>query len=119
MTRIGLFGAAGHMGLTLIRAIDASGTCTLAGGCERSDSPHLGADLGALAGLAPLGLAVTADAAALCRASDVVVDYSAASATMSLLPAAVAARTLGAVLKYREDQQRVAAHLAELLAEPA
>lgn len=32
---------------------------------------------------------------------------------------AVAARTLGAVLKYREDQQRVAAHLAELLAEPA
>ena len=93
MTRIGLFGAAGHMGLTLIRAIDASGTCTLAGGCERSDSPHLGADLGALAGLAPLGLAVTADAAALCRASDVVVDYSAASATMSLLPAAVAART--------------------------
>lgn len=32
---------------------------------------------------------------------------------------AAAARTLGAVLKYREDQQRVAAHLAELLAEPA
>jgi 4-hydroxy-tetrahydrodipicolinate reductase len=89
MTRIGLFGAAGHMGLTLIRAIGASETCTLAGGCERGDSPHLGADLGSLAGLQPLGLAVTADIAGLCCASDVIVDYSAASATMSLLPIAI------------------------------
>ncbi|MDN7119831.1 MoxR family ATPase [Nocardioides sp. ChNu-153] len=32
---------------------------------------------------------------------------------------ATAARTLGAVLKYREDQQRVATHLAQLLGEQA
>ncbi|MFW6773831.1 AAA family ATPase [Nocardioides sp. CPCC 205120] len=32
---------------------------------------------------------------------------------------ATAARTLGAVLKYREDQQRVATHLAQLLGESA
>ncbi len=43
-TRIGLYGAAGHMGITLIRAIGASDSCTLAGGCERADSPKLGED---------------------------------------------------------------------------
>ena len=93
MTRIGLFGAAGHMGTTLIRAISASGDCDLAGGCDRPGSPAIGTDLGVLAGLPPLGLLLTDDPAALCRASDVVVDYSAASATMALLAAAVAERT--------------------------
>ena len=37
VTRIGLFGAAGHMGITLIRAIGVSGSCALAGGCERAE----------------------------------------------------------------------------------
>lgn len=93
MTRIGLHGAAGHMGRTLIRAIGASTACTLAGGCERPDSPTIGQDLGSLAGLPPAGLHMTADAAALCDASDVIVDYSAASATMSLLSTVIERRT--------------------------
>ena len=93
MIRIGLFGAGGHMGLTLIRAIGSSTTCAVAGGCERTGSQSVGEDLGALAGLRPLGVRMTDDAGALCEASDVVVDYSAASATMSLLPVAVARRT--------------------------
>jgi len=38
MTKIGLDGAAGHMGTTLIRSISESGICELAGGCERPDS---------------------------------------------------------------------------------
>ena len=93
MTKIGLHGAAGHMGTTLIRAISESAICTLAGGCERPDSPSIGKDLGSLAGLPPTGLHITADAAALCDASDVIVDYSAASATMSLLPVVIERRT--------------------------
>jgi 4-hydroxy-tetrahydrodipicolinate reductase len=93
MTRIGLYGAAGHMGTTLVRAITESAVCELAGGCERYDSPKVGEDLGTLAGLPPLGLRVTDDVAALCDASDVVVDYSAASATMSLIPVAIERRT--------------------------
>ena len=92
-TRIGLYGAAGHMGITLIRAIGASDSCTLAGGCERADSPKLGEDFGTLAGLPPLGIPVTADVSGLCDASDVIVDYSAASATMSLLPVVIERRT--------------------------
>jgi 4-hydroxy-tetrahydrodipicolinate reductase len=93
MTKIGLHGAAGHMGTTLIRAISESGVCELAGGCERPDSPKIGEDLGALVGLPSLGLEVTADIAAVCDAADVIVDYSAASATMSLLPVAIERQT--------------------------
>jgi 4-hydroxy-tetrahydrodipicolinate reductase len=81
------------MGITLVRAIGASTSCTLAGGCERAGSPSVGEDLGTVAGVRPLGLRVTDDAAALCDASDVVVDYSAASATTSLLPIAIERRT--------------------------
>jgi 4-hydroxy-tetrahydrodipicolinate reductase len=93
MTKIGLHGAAGHMGTTLIRAISESSVCEVAGGCERPDSPKIGEDLGALVGLPPLGLEVTADVAAVCDAADVIVDYSAASATMSLLPVAIERQT--------------------------
>lgn len=93
MTKLGLYGAAGHMGISLIRAISESSVCTLAGGCERADSPKIGEDLGTLAGLPPIGIAVTDDVGALCDASDVIVDYSAASATMSLLPVAIERRT--------------------------
>lgn len=93
MTNIGLFGVAGHMGKTLVRAISESTVSELAGGCERADSPNIGEDLGTLAGLPPTGIGVTDDVAALCEASDVIVDYSAASGTMSLIPIAIEKRT--------------------------
>jgi 4-hydroxy-tetrahydrodipicolinate reductase len=81
------------MGKTMIRAISESPLCTLAGGCERANSPKIGEDLGTLAGLPPLGIRLTDDVAALCDESDVIVDYSAASATVSLLPIAIDRRT--------------------------
>lgn len=93
MTRIGLHGVAGQMGLMLVKAITQSDKCTLTAGCDRSGSPKIGTDIGALAGMSPLGLQVTGDAAALCPLVDVVVDYSAASATMGLLPVAISQRT--------------------------
>jgi 4-hydroxy-tetrahydrodipicolinate reductase len=93
MLRIGLYGAAGNMGRAVIRAIAADDRYALAGGCERQGSPAVGADLGTLGGLPPRGIAVTDDPAALCAVSDVIVDYSAASATMQLLPVAAASGT--------------------------
>jgi 4-hydroxy-tetrahydrodipicolinate reductase len=93
MTKIGLFGAAGHMGRILIKAIHESDKCTLAGGCDRPGLSELGKDLGTLAGLIPLGIELTDDVDALCEECDVVVDYSAASATMSLIRSAVEKQT--------------------------
>ncbi len=93
MTKIGLYGVAGHMGVTLARAINESDACELSGGCERADSPKIGQDIGALAGLPPLGIEVTDDVGMLCDKSDVIVDFSAAAATMSLLPVAIEKNT--------------------------
>jgi 4-hydroxy-tetrahydrodipicolinate reductase len=107
MVKVGLYGAAGHMGKTMVKAISESTVCKLAGGCERTGSPKIGEDLGSLAGLPPLGLKVTDDVAALCDSSDVIVDYSAASATMSLLPVAIDRQTpvLVCTTGFNETQQ--------------
>jgi 4-hydroxy-tetrahydrodipicolinate reductase len=93
MTKIGLYGVAGHMGITLTKAISKSDACELSGGCERPNSPKIGQDIGVLAGIPPIGIEVTADAGLLCDVSDVIVDYSAASATIALLPVAVEKNT--------------------------
>ena len=93
MIRIGLYGAAGHMGKTMIKAIVESPEFILSGGCDRADSPKIGEDLGTIAGVAPVGIELTNDVAALCEHSDVIVDYSAASATISLLPVILEKRT--------------------------
>ena len=49
MTKIGLYGAAGHMGQTMVKAINESNACELAAGCDRTGSPKIGEDLGTLA----------------------------------------------------------------------
>jgi 4-hydroxy-tetrahydrodipicolinate reductase len=93
MTRIGLFGAAGHMGKVLIRAVLENSHLVLAAGCDRPGSKDIGTDLGTLAGMPANGVALTSYPGELCRVSDVVVDYSAAAATMILLPVALETKT--------------------------
>ena len=48
----------GRMGKELVRAAHAAG-CTIVGAVEREGSPAIDADVGVIAGLAPLGVAVT------------------------------------------------------------
>ena len=81
--RIGLVGAAGRMGATLVREITGRPGVCLSGATERPGAEALGRDVGSLAGLEPLGLAITADAAALFATSDVVIDFTAPAATMA------------------------------------
>src|SRR5690606_21156678 len=51
---------------------------------EPSGSPHVGADIGTLAGLPPLGIAITSDTAALVAASDAVIDFTTPAATLDM-----------------------------------
>lgn len=74
--QIGLQGAAGRMGRALTRIIHGSEGAVLAGGLEHPDSPHLGRDLGELAGIGPIGVTVGQDADALFAAADAVIDFS-------------------------------------------
>lgn len=89
--RIGIVGAGGRMGRMLVREVAATPGAVPAGGTERPGSALLGGDLGALAGIDPLGIVLTGDAPALFRASDAVIDFTSPAATVAY--AALAAET--------------------------
>lgn len=59
--KVAVMGVAGRMGQELVRAAHAAG-CTIVAGLEREGSPAIGADVGALAGMEPLGVPVSSDA---------------------------------------------------------
>lgn len=91
--KIAVTGAGGRMGVTLIRLIAETDGVTLAGGLEAQGSPHIGADLGTLAGLAkPLGLAATADALSVIKDADALIDFSTPAASVSFVALAAQAR---------------------------
>lgn len=74
--KIGIIGAAGRMGRMLLAAVDAAEGAVIAGGVEATAHPDLGADLGVLAGLDPIGVALTSDAQALFKTVDAVIDFT-------------------------------------------
>jgi 4-hydroxy-tetrahydrodipicolinate reductase len=74
--KIAVMGAAGRMGRELIRAIVAQPGCSISGAIETAGSSVLGKDIGELAGVEHIGLAVTSDAAAVIAASDAIVDFT-------------------------------------------
>jgi 4-hydroxy-tetrahydrodipicolinate reductase len=89
--QIGVVGAAGRMGRSLLRLTASTPGFGLVAGSERPDSPELGKDLGLLAGLEPLGCKLGGDAAAVFAAADAVLDFTAPAA--SLAHARLAAET--------------------------
>ena len=90
--RIAVTGAAGRMGRELVRVIAGTSGCSLSGGTEPPGSPHIGADLGILAGLPPLGVTVTSDPLELVVKSDAIIDFTSPAATVELAGLAANAR---------------------------
>ena len=88
-TRVGITGAGGRMGRTLIEALQPIDELVLSAALERPDSSLLGADAGELAGLGKVGIAVSGDVAS--AECDVLVDFSLPAATLANLDACVAA----------------------------
>ena len=76
MIRIAIFGAAGRMGRSMVQNLADFPELALAAAVEAPGSPFLGRDAGELAGVAPLGVAVTDDAAAAVAACDVAIDFT-------------------------------------------
>src|SRR5688572_29101540 len=81
-TKIGIVGAAGRMGRTLIEEVSATPGAVLAAAAERAGHDCIGQDAGALAGLKPLGVAIAAKPEAVFAASDVVIDFTTPKATV-------------------------------------
>jgi len=80
-TRIGVIGCGGRMGRMLVADIVASEGCDLAGGAAKPGSAAIGRDLGEMAGLDRIGIAVTGDARQVLRDSDVAIDFTTPAAT--------------------------------------
>jgi 4-hydroxy-tetrahydrodipicolinate reductase len=86
MTRLRIIvaGAGGRMGAANIRAIAAHPDLELIGALDRPGSSVLGRDAGMLAGIEPLGIAVSDNAATLAEQADAIVDFSAPAASVAL-----------------------------------
>ncbi|HVU04676.1 MAG TPA: 4-hydroxy-tetrahydrodipicolinate reductase [Polyangiaceae bacterium] len=89
--KIALHGATGRMGLAIARLAHAAGD-TIVGAAAAPNDPGQGKDLGELAGLGSIGVAVTADTASALLGADVVIDFSNASAVRTLLALAKRAK---------------------------
>ncbi|MEH6583959.1 MAG: 4-hydroxy-tetrahydrodipicolinate reductase [Halioglobus sp.] len=82
--RVGVTGAAGRMGRTLIEAIDlSSADLTLAAALEHPGSTLLGADVGELAGTGKNGVTVVASLAEVIEQIDVLIDFTVPVATVA------------------------------------
>ena len=92
--RIGVVGAAGRMGRTLVKEIAATEGATLAGGSESPGHPALGEDIGVLAGIGATGVALAADPLVLFAQSDAVIDFTTPAATAAHAELAAQGRTI-------------------------
>ena len=90
-TKICLVGAAGRMGLEIVRAAAASGTAKVVCAVEGEQSSVIGRDVGELAGIGPIGASITSSLSDCSAVCDVIVDLSLPIATTSVIDAAKAA----------------------------
>lgn len=80
--KIGIIGCTGRMGKAIIEEIMLNSRCEISGGAVRIDSEFVGMDVGALAGIEPIGINATGSIEALFDASDAVIDFSNPAASM-------------------------------------
>jgi 4-hydroxy-tetrahydrodipicolinate reductase len=86
-------GVAGRMGQELVRAAHAAG-CSIVGGVEREGSPAIGSDVGTVAGIGPLGVAVTSDALDVISRCEGILDFTSPKATVEFAGLAANARAV-------------------------
>lgn len=101
-------GAAGRMGRTLIGAVLDTPGLSLFGGLEPEGSPHVGADLGTLAGREPIGLTVTTDPLALIAEADAIIDFTVPAATVEFAALAAQARIVHVIATTGLDAEQEA-----------
>lgn len=82
-TRIGIAGAAGRMGRTLIEATMQHPELELGAAVDRPGSDFIGADAGELAGQGRLGVAIGDDLQAVLGQIDVLIDFTLPEATVT------------------------------------
>lgn len=95
---IAIAGAAGRMGRALIRAASDDPRFEICGGTERREGQFFGADLGALAGLAPLFMTTSDAADHAAERADVWIDFTTPEATLHALDMLRGTNTRAAII---------------------
>ena len=85
MINIGISGAAGRMGKTLLEAVRDGDGVALGAAVEHPDSPAIGRDAGELAGLGRQGVLIAKDLGAVADHFEVLVDFTVADAVLGNL----------------------------------
>ena len=75
-TRVGICGAAGRMGKTILEVCNESGKVAVGAAIEFSESPMLGIDAGEQAGIGSLGVTITDDISKVSDLFDVLIDFT-------------------------------------------
>ena len=110
--KIAVLGAAGRMGQALTQMLAATPGCTIAGGIEAKGSPAIGRDLGEVAGIEPLGIAITDDPLPVFAAVDGVLDFTIPASTVAFAALAAQARivhVIGTTGLIEADMERIEA----------
>jgi 4-hydroxy-tetrahydrodipicolinate reductase len=90
--KIAVLGAGGRMGQALTAVLAATPGCTIAGGIEAKGSPFVGRDIGEVAGLGPVGVAITDDPLPVFAQVDGVLDFTAPASTLAFAALSAQAR---------------------------
>jgi 4-hydroxy-tetrahydrodipicolinate reductase len=110
--KIAVAGAAGRMGRELVRTVHGRPDCTIAGAVEQQGSIALGQDVGLLAGLGKLGVAITDDPLELFTKVEAVLDFTVPKATVEFAGLAANARIIhvfGTTGLEPKDEAKIAA----------
>ena len=83
--RIAIAGAAGRMGQMLVRTIQQTDNCVVAGALDAPGHDQLGRDAGELAGVGPLGAVITDNRQEALADCDAVIEFSLPDATIETL----------------------------------
>lgn len=119
-----IVGVSGRMGRALVRAACELPEVRITGAIASAGSASLGHDAGVLAGMEPLGVAVSSDLPAALAGADLAIDFSQPHATRANMVACRAARkpllvgTTGLASELTEAELDAAAHDIPLLIAP-
>ena len=90
--KIAVMGVAGRMGQELVRAVHAAQDCEVCGAVEQPNSPLIGADVGTIAGIGPIGINIESDALDVIAKAEGIIDFTTPQATVEFAGLAANAR---------------------------
>jgi 4-hydroxy-tetrahydrodipicolinate reductase len=90
--KIAVLGAGGRMGQALTAVLAQTPGCAIAGGIEAKGSPFVGRDIGEVAGLGPVGVAITDDPLPVFAQVDGVLDFTTPGSTLAFAALSAQAR---------------------------